>query len=125
MSIVPISQMEFGESRYVRGEKIWKASTLYDYAKAKNYPTQEMPLFAVNLTTFAFECHNLYQFIFQSKRWRDCDYEIPIILDNFGQIADGYHRICKAILDGKETIKCIRLEEMPSPDFIEKNESNN
>ena len=50
---------------------------------------------------------------------QDCSLNYPIILDDCGQIADGYHRLCKAILEGRETIKAIRLEEMPAPDRIE------
>ena len=36
-----------------------------------------------------------------------------------GFIADGWHRIAKAILRGDETIKCVRLKTMPEPDSIE------
>ena len=54
----------------------------------------------------------------RGKRVNQCSLEYPIILDEVGQIADGYHRLCKAILEGKETIKAIRLLEMPAPDRI-------
>lgn len=92
---VPIDDMSFAESEYHRGDKVWFAQTLYDFAKAKEYS------------------------IFQCKRVRECSLEYPIILDDVGQIADGYHRLCKAILEGRETIKAIRLLEMPAPDRIE------
>lgn len=65
------------------------------------------------------ECNQLHSFIFQCKRVNQCSLEYPIILDDVGQIADGYHRLCKAILEGKETIKAIRLLEMPAPDRVE------
>lgn len=59
-------------------------------------------------------------FIFQVNRTLNANYtKYPIILDNFGQVADGWHRICKAILDGKKTIKAYRITEMPKPDIIE------
>ena len=116
METVKISNMTFGESEYARGTKVWKAETLYLFAKAKEYPVRELPLWAVDLTDNAFETGNLYNFIFQCKRVQDCSLDYPIILDDCGQIADGYHRVCKAILEGRETIKAIRLEEMPAPD---------
>ena len=94
MTKVRISQMTFGESEFVRGNK-------------------------VDLTDHPFPADNLSQFIFQCKRVQDCSLNYPIILDDCGQIADGYHRLCKAILEGRETIKAIRLEEMPAPDRIE------
>ena len=35
---VPIDNITFSESEYHRGDKIWKAQTLYDFAKVKEYP---------------------------------------------------------------------------------------
>jgi hypothetical protein len=110
--------MKFGESVYVRGKNEWKAKTLYDFAKAREYQVMDMPLWNINLTIEPFESKQLYDFIFQCKRVMRCSLDKPIILDNYGQIADGYHRVCKAILQGKETIKAIRLLEMPTPDSI-------
>lgn len=117
--IVPIDDMTFKESEYNRGGKIWKASTLYDFAKAREYPVMDMPMWNIDLTIEPFECSQIHNFIFQMKRVSQCSLDYPIILDEVGQIADGYHRLCKAILEGKETIKAIRLLEMPAPDRIE------
>lgn len=111
--------MTFGESEYHGKDGTWKAQSLYDFAKAKEYPVRDMPLWCVDLSTEAFECGSLKDFIFQCKRVNDTSLDYPIILDDKGQIADGYHRVCKAILEGRETIKAIRLEEMPAPDYIE------
>lgn len=119
MAVVKVSQMTFGESEFKRGNKIWRAETLYLFAKAKGYPVRDLPLWAVDLTDSAFQADNLSQFIFQCKRVLDCSLNYPIILDDCGQIADGYHRVCKAIIEAQETIKAIRLEEMPAPDRIE------
>lgn len=116
---VPIDNMTFAESEYLRGNKVWKAQTLYNFAKAKEYPVRDMPLWNIDLTVEPFECSQLHSFIFQCKRVRDCSLDYPIILDEVGQIADGYHRLCKAILEGRKTIKVIRLLEMPAPDRIE------
>lgn len=116
---VPIENMSFSQSEYVRGDKAWKAQTLYDFAKVKEYPVLDMPLWCINLTTEPFLTAQLHNFIFQCKRVQECSLDYPIILDDYGQIADGYHRLCKAILEGKETIKAIRLLEMPAPDRIE------
>lgn len=116
--IVPVDRMTFAESEYHRGNKIWNAKTLYDFATLMAYPIMDMPLWNIDLTAEPFECEQLHQFIFQCKRVLDCSLEYPIILDDVGQIADGYHRLCKAILDGRETIKAIRLLEMPTPDRV-------
>lgn len=116
---VPIDNMTFAESEYHRDNKIWNAQTLYNFAKAKEYPIRDMPLWNIDLTVEPFECGRLHSFIFQCKRVLDCSLDYHIILDEAGQIADGYHRLCKAVLEGGKTIKAIRLLEMPSPDRIE------
>lgn len=90
---VPIDNMTFAESEYLRGNKVWKAQTLYNFAKAKEYPVRDMPLWNIDLTVEPFECSQLHSFIFQCKRVRDCSLDYPIILDEVGQIADGYHRL--------------------------------
>lgn len=43
--------------------------------------------------------------------------KVPV--DNMTFAESEYHRLCKAILEGKETIKAIRLLEMPAPDRVE------
>ena len=47
--------------------------------------------------------------------------DYPIILDEDGEIMDGRHRIMKAILEGKETIKAVRFDENPKPCRIQEN----
>lgn len=119
---IPIEKLKFEDSYYERGNKEWKASTLYDFAKAKEYPVMDMPLWCVNLTHEPFECRQLHDFIFQVQRVQNASLDYPILLDECGQIADGYHRLCKAILEGRETIKAIRLLEMPAPGYIHEDE---
>lgn len=115
---VYISEIKFEESFYVRGDDKWMASTLYNKAKADKLKPFDYPLAAFNMLGIdtPFDLSNLKSFIFQCKRVQDCDTNIPIILDDYSQVADGYHRICKAIIDGKTTIKANRLQEMPPVD---------
>lgn len=115
---VPIDNMTFAGSECHRDNKIWNARTLYDSAKAKEYPVRDMPLWNMDLTVEPFGCGRLHGFIFQCKRVLDCSLDYPIIPDEAGQMADGYHGSCKAVLEGGKTIKAIRLPEMPAPDGI-------
>lgn len=116
---VYISEMTFGESHYVRGNLKWRADTLYKFAEQEGLTEFDYPLVAFNMSVNdVFALENLSDFIFQMKRVSNCDYSIPIILDDYGQAADGYHRVCKAILDGKESIKAIRLNRMPEADYV-------
>lgn len=119
MIAVKVEEMTFSESQFKRGNIVWKASSLYLFAKAKDYPIVDLPLFGVDISILPFEVANLKDFVFQCKRVNDTSLEYPVILDDFGQIADGWHRVAKAILQGEKTIKAIRLEEMPAYDWEE------
>lgn len=123
---VPIDNMTFAESEYHRGNKIWNAQTLYDFAKAKEYPVMDMPLWNIDLTADPFECSQLHDFIFQCKRVRDCSLDYPILLDEVGQIADGYHRLCKASWKGKKQSRLSVYWKCPHPIELKNNgkESN-
>lgn len=114
--LTPIQPFSFEESEYHRGNEIWLATTLVDYCKARGYKPFDLPLAGIDLSLshFTYSCVN--GFIFQMKRVQDADLSYPIILDDLGQIADGWHRVCKAILEGKTTIKAIRMDRMPSCD---------
>ena len=48
----------------------------------------------------------------------DADVSRPVILAADGQVLDGMHRIAKAILDGRETVRAQRLLEDPAPDWL-------
>ena len=41
-----------------------------------------------------------------------------MILAADGQVLDGMHRIAKAILDGRETVRAQCLLEDPAPDWL-------
>lgn len=111
-----IEEMKFSDSYFTRGKDYWCAKTLYDFAKAKEYEVMDLPLWCVNLGYQPLTIDSVNDFIFHVKRVNDCSLDNPIILDDEGTTADGIHRVCKAILNGEETIKAIRLLEMPSPD---------
>ena len=40
--------------------------------------------------------------------------------DDHGYIADGWHRVIKALVEGRQTIKAIRIQEMPEPDGVDR-----
>lgn len=104
------------ENRYIFDGKVWSASTLVNWCKEKEYTTFKLPLAAIDLYQMPWELHTIDDFIWHCKRMDDVDTEYPIILDNYGRICDGFHRVCKAIIDNKTEIDAIRIEEMPRPD---------
>lgn len=111
--VVEIEGCTFEESTYVRGNKRWKASDLYALANKLKLKPFDYPLAAFDQTNKPFRMECMDDFIFQCNRVKNCDPHKPIMFDDLGQIADGYHRICKAILLGWTSIKAYRLPYMP------------
>lgn len=109
---VPVYSLDFNNHGFVADDKRYEVKDLIELSK--NYTSFEIPLAAINIGRDPWQdLNSIDDFLFHYKRVEDADLKYPIILDNLGRIADGYHRICKAILQGKKTIKAIRLEEMP------------
>lgn len=48
---------------------------------------------------------------------QEVDVSYPIILGSDGRVMDGMHRIARAILEGHSTIRAVRFEHEPEPDF--------
>lgn len=48
---------------------------------------------------------------------QEVDSSYPIILNVDGRVMDGMHRVARALLDGKTTIKVVQFEQQPEPDF--------
>ena len=118
-----VDDFSFEESGYERGKYYWKAQTLYDYVKKNKIKPFKMPLSSFNLGLVynQFDNNNLYNVIYQIKRVMNCDINKPIILDDVGQVADGMHRVVKAISMDMEYIMAYRLTDMPTPDEIAEN----
>ena len=101
---------------YLRGGKIWKAETLWKFAKKKQYPVKDLPLWAINIQDLPWRVGTLRESISECAAVHDSDLQYPIVLDDYGNVADGLHRIAKAFLLKKKSIKAIRLLEMPKED---------
>jgi hypothetical protein len=48
----------------------------------------------------------------------DTSLEYPIILNADGRVMDGMHRVCKAWMTGRKSIKAFRFTTSPEPDYI-------
>lgn len=48
----------------------------------------------------------------------DCDLAYPVILSSDGRVMDGMHRICKALLEGRDEIEVVRFLQDPEPDYV-------
>jgi hypothetical protein len=99
------------------GAAAYAVEDLWDLAK--DLPTYEVPLvgFQTDIPTWADDVGSMHGFVKHMKLVAEADMSYPIILDPAGDIADGRHRLAKAILQGDTTIQIIRLETLPDPAY--------
>lgn len=62
-------------------------------------------------------CEEIIQ---HARQIYEADLSHPIILCSEGRIIDGMHRVCKAKLEGHETILAVQFKEPIEPDHIGK-----
>jgi len=85
---------------------------------SKSLPVMEIPLDHLNVY-YTYKNMSLRMFVSHMQAVLDADMSCPIILDEDGEILDGRHRVMKAMLHGDKTIKAVRFDENPTPDWIE------
>jgi len=111
-----ITTVGFSESSFLdRGYK-WDAKTLYEFAE--ELPEFDLPLAGIDLNVMPWNIANIMHTAEHVKRVLKADFKYPILLDEYGFICDGWHRVVKALLAGKTHIRAKRLLEMPDPDAI-------
>jgi len=94
------------------GRHHWNVARLFQLSK--DLKVMDIPLDHLNV-------HNIYEkltmrdMVMHMKAIQSADLKHPIILDEDGEIMDGRHRVMKAMLTGKETIKAVRFDTNPSP----------
>jgi hypothetical protein len=67
----------------------------------------------------SWEKITLRDMVMHAKAIQDADLDYPIIMDEDGEIMDGRHRLMKAMMLGKKTIKAVRFDENPSPCIVD------
>lgn len=123
--IVKIRKQGLAENVYTSGDNVWSASNLIQWCKEKKYPIFDLPLAGIDLSYIPWSNLNSVKNIASHfKRVQSANLEYPVILDDYGYIADGWYRIVKALVEGKRTIKAIRIQDMPEPDSINDNNKN-
>lgn len=94
------------------GKHNWSVARLFELAKPLT--VMDIPLDHINVY-YKYEDLTLREMVMHMRAVTDSDLKHPIILDEDGELMDGRHRIMKAMLAGKDTIKAVRFDENPSP----------
>lgn len=97
----------------------WTVTSLVEHAKDR--PVLDIPLEHLCIAK-SVRGVRLRDFVAHMKLVLDADLTFPIILDEDGDIFDGIHRVMKALLEGQESIKAVRLVQDPPPDVFGKND---
>ena len=108
-----IEGLSLSENTFTSYGNSYDVPTLIQFAKEKGYKTFDMPLVGIYIGAEPFRISDFAGFLYHLKRVKNVDISNPILIDNHGYICDGWHRVAKAFLEGKKTIKAIRLLEMP------------
>ena len=116
---VDIKGVKVIDNIYVREGKTWSVLTLIE--ASKDLEPFDLPLAGIDLgvNVWSEDTETVFGFAKHVKRVQEADLKYPIILSDRGFIADGWHRVVKAIMLGRKTIKAVRLTEMPAPDSEE------
>lgn len=113
LPIVNVSRTYLDENYYEREGQTWDCPTLIEYCKRNQYKEFDLPLVGIALRGLPWDITDMTEFISHVARVNNACLQHPIILDDKGNIADGWHRVVYAIVNGKSTIKAIRMQEMP------------
>ena len=115
LQAVRINKYEFQEGGYETDVKKYDVADLVK--AAENLEVFDLPLCGIALSD-CFTNRTLKSFLYHYKRVENADLSYHIILADDGYVCDGWHRIAKAILEGRTTIKAKRLIVMPDGEEI-------
>jgi len=95
----------------------WRVARLIELSK--NCKIVKIKLKFININSIIPEVSGALAYIEHIKQVNNADLSYPIILSESGEIMDGRHRICKALLKNKSTIKAVIFKSDPEPDWSE------
>lgn len=92
---------------------------LYSVAKliddTKSLKSFDAPLASLDLSGNIWNGCDMFDLAWHCNKVNKADLKKPIIIAWDGAIADGRHRVIKAIIEGKRTIKAVRMTWKPEP----------
>jgi hypothetical protein len=100
------------------GDK-WPARYLYEKVKEQGLEAEKVKLRHINLSLMPWQdgaIQNMDCFAYHAVRVQNCDTSIPVIMRQDGMIVDGWHRVAKAIIEGKKEILAYRFETYIPPE---------
>jgi len=90
-----------------RGDFYWREFTLQE--ASKDLEKFEMPIAGINIGFNPWDLNTFEEIVYHVERCYTVDSSYPVIFDSLGVLVDGYHRLAKAMIEGKTTILAVRL----------------
>lgn len=116
----PYKPVRFAEHTPLEGYYNDGHGNLYSVARlvdmCKDLEPFDAPLQSFDLSSPIWSDYSIFDLAFHIKAVNEADLDYPIILDWNGSIADGRHRLIKALTLGHSTIKCVRMYWKPEAD---------
>ena len=110
------------ENTYQDGDRVWLVTNLIE--KAKGLVPFDLPIAAIYSGSQVWTpVSSAYGIAHHVRRALDVDTSYPVILCQEGFIMDGWHRVLRALIDKKPTIKAVRFDETPRWDYEKKKDS--
>jgi len=107
----------FANGKYTdRHGRVWSVARLA--AHAKDLQVFDLPLKHIDLSKMPIGIDDIKDFAGHVVRVIESGDE-PIIMNDMGEIMDGWHRITRALVEGRETIKAVRFDVTPAHEFVE------
>lgn len=106
-----------------QGVLIWDVDRLVDLSKS--FSLIELPLSEIRELddSFWFDAEGnrptCRRIALHAKLINETNLKHPIILSQDGGVMDGMHRVCKALIEGMETIQAVQFKLDPEPDYID------
>lgn len=97
----------------------WSAPYLYRIAKERGIKPETVSLRHLMIDMMPWEnggISSIDRLIYHLVRIENADTSIPVIMGWDGYVMDGWHRIAKAIMEGKKSIKAYRFEKYVEPE---------
>ena len=109
------------EKSYLNNEW-WYIPTLVAAAREQEVIPYDLHIASLDLGRMPWQCESVLHFVQHMGDIEICDFRHPVIQAPAGWVMNGWHRIAKAIMMNKPTIKAIRLNYLPPCDGVSEKE---
>ncbi|MFK7928103.1 MAG: hypothetical protein AB8H79_07925 [Myxococcota bacterium] len=110
-------------STLVNGERhIWVVSRLWALAAdlpVFDYPVDAFSGFDLDIWYGHINTPTVRSVVEHMRRINAADLQYPIVLSETGMVMDGVHRLCRAMVEGKESVRAVQFVTNPEPDRVE------